>query len=175
MMPRARKALFLSSLVLVLGVGTARAESDERLLRLKQTLSLTPDQAKKIEAIFDADDAQAEKDKVAAGSDSAKLATLNKARKKKTDAQVDAVLTPEQKAKRDALKNDRIKKRKAEETAAPAPAPSHKPGGAKAHSASPAPSGAPSASPKASPAPSAKASPAPSAKPSPAPSPTPKP
>ena len=149
------RIVLITCAVAALAAGTARAQSEDRLAKMKHDLTLTDDQAKKIEPILVADDAQDAKDTAAAGSDAAKLKALKKARKQKTDAQIDVVLTPEQRTKRLALKAEKKKKR----AAAPAsPAPAAKP---------------------ATPAPGAKpATPAPSAKPPAttlAPKPTPKP
>jgi Spy/CpxP family protein refolding chaperone len=139
--------LFAGGFALALAAGSARAQSSDRLGRMRHDLALTEDQAKQVETILTADAAQEAKDKADAAADPAKLKALGRARRQKTDAQIDALLTPEQRAKRHAKSGRKKKRGAAHASPAPAAAPASPTPGAKPPAATLAPQPTPTPKP----------------------------
>jgi Spy/CpxP family protein refolding chaperone len=85
-----------------------RAEAD--LKDMKEKLSLTDEQATKVEAILKDRAKQAAEDREKSGGDREAAMNLMREHGKKFDEQIDAVLTPEQLTKMKALRDDRRKR-----------------------------------------------------------------
>lgn len=83
--------------------GTPAQRTEMLMQVMKDKLTLTADQETQIRAVLTASQEQAMKDRDAAAGDRTKMMTLAQERMQKTDAQISAVLTDEQRKKYEPL------------------------------------------------------------------------